>query len=339
MVTESNERDSRDLWKYKCKTNYAYKLLSEFGPHCVDDMTLVNAALRPSGASYRDNLIAGIPNKNPSKEIDELLAANNGYLVYQEDIIRFLQEICGLSGSEADNIRRGIAHKEEKRLQEAMPKILEGYCEKSSHPREQAEQEAKTFIQIIKDASSYMFGRNHATGYSMVGYKCVFFRTYFPAEFIIGYLNAAKSNDDIVKGDTLADELDISYLNDPVVKKRKAEIISAYSGRHVTADDIPDIPRKIVVYRPTFGKSKGRYTFDPENYAIYKGVGSIKGLNASASDELYELAQKPEYKNLENMSAAEKRVAFYHLIVDCLLNTSIKKNNLKLVLSKQSTIK
>jgi len=307
-------------------------LLSEFGPHCVDDMTLVNAALRPSGASYRDNLIAGIPNKNPSKEIDELLAANNGYLVYQEDIIRFLQEICGLSGSEADNIRRGIAHKEEKRLQAAMPKILEGYCSKSSHPREQAEQEAKTFIQIIKDASSYMFGRNHATGYSMVGYKCIYFRTYFPAEFIVGYLNSAKDIKDIVKGDELANELDISYLNNPDVKARKAEIISAYSNRKITADELPTYPSKVRIYRPTFGKSRGGYTFDADNYAIYKGVSSIKGLSYDSADELYELAQKPEYRNIDGKSDKEKRIAFYYLVKDCIQNTTIKKNQLEILI-------
>jgi DNA polymerase-3 subunit alpha len=40
-----------------------------------------------------------------------------------------------------------------------MPSILEGYCEKSDKPREEAENEAKVFLQIIEDASSYMFGK------------------------------------------------------------------------------------------------------------------------------------------------------------------------------------
>lgn len=90
--------------------------------------------------------------------IDELLKNNLGYLVYQEDIIQFLQQICGLSGSQADSVRRGIAKKKMELLEEWMPVILNGYCEKSDHPREEAENEAKQFLKIIEDASSYMFG-------------------------------------------------------------------------------------------------------------------------------------------------------------------------------------
>ena len=41
---------------------------------------MINAALRPSGKSYRDRLISGDINKNPSEEIDKLLEDNNGFL-------------------------------------------------------------------------------------------------------------------------------------------------------------------------------------------------------------------------------------------------------------------
>ena len=56
-------------------------------------MSLVNASLRPSGESYRDRLISGEINKNPSKEIDDLLKDNAGFLIYQEDTIKFLENI------------------------------------------------------------------------------------------------------------------------------------------------------------------------------------------------------------------------------------------------------
>ena len=118
----------------------------------------MTACIRPSGASYRNDLIARKPHHNPSKLIDDLLAENNGYLVYQEDIIKFLQLVCGLSGSEADTVRRGIARKKPEVLEAALPDILNGYCEKSDRSREVAEQEAQEFLKIIDDASSYMFG-------------------------------------------------------------------------------------------------------------------------------------------------------------------------------------
>lgn len=133
-------------------------MLKRYKPHKINDLSLVNASLRPSGASYRDKLISRTPNKNPSKLIDDLLVDNGGYLVFQEDTIKFLKDICGLSGSDADNVRRAIGRKQTDRLQAALPQILEGYCSKSSQPREIAEQEAKTFLQIIEDSSNYQFG-------------------------------------------------------------------------------------------------------------------------------------------------------------------------------------
>lgn len=97
-------------------------------------------------------------NHNPSPLIDELLKNNNGFLVYQEDIIAFLQDVCGLSGSESDTVRRGIARKKPEVLEMSMPRIMDGYCSRSDKLRAQAEEEAKEFLRIIEDASSYMFG-------------------------------------------------------------------------------------------------------------------------------------------------------------------------------------
>lgn len=143
---------------FQMEGDYAFLSLKRFKPASIFDMSLVTAAIRPSGASYRDELLARKPHYNPSALIDKLLENNIGYLVYQEDIIAFLQQICGLSGSEADNVRRAIARKQPERLEKAMPSILSGYCSKSEKDRETAESECQEFLRIIEDASSYMFG-------------------------------------------------------------------------------------------------------------------------------------------------------------------------------------
>lgn len=143
---------------FQFESAFAFDSLRKFKPQNIFDMSLVTACIRPSGASYRDELLSRKPHSNPSEIIDELLKDNLGYLIYQEDTIKFLQQICGLSGSEADNIRRAIARKQRDRLDAALPSILEGYCQKSSQPRAQAEREAKEFLQIIADSASYQFG-------------------------------------------------------------------------------------------------------------------------------------------------------------------------------------
>lgn len=143
---------------FQMEGNFAYESLKKFRPQSIFDITLVTACIRPSGASYRNELLVRKPHHNASEQLDELLKNNLGYLVYQEDIIRFLMDVCGLSGGEADTVRRGIAKKKMSILEESMPRILEGYCSHSDKPREEAEEEAKEFLRIIEDASAYMFG-------------------------------------------------------------------------------------------------------------------------------------------------------------------------------------
>jgi DNA polymerase-3 subunit alpha len=238
---------------FQFESKFASELLKNFKPHKINDLSLVNASLRPSGESYRDNLIARIPNKNPSKIIDDLLADNNGYLVFQEDTIAFLQNICGLSGSDSDNIRRAIGRKQKDRLDKAMPQILEGYCNKSNKLRKEAEKEAKAFLQIIEDSSNYQFGKNHSTGYSIIGYYCAYYRYYYPLEFATAYLNNANNENDIIEGHELL--------------------------KH----------KNITLKEPKFRYAKDNYTMDKENNAIYKGIASIKFLNSNVADGLYSL--------------------------------------------------
>lgn len=245
---------------FQFEDDYAFSLLKKFNTQSIEDMCLVTACVRPSGASYRDKLISRTPNKNPSQIIDDMLANNLGYLVYQEDTIRFLQEICGFSGSEADTVRRAIGHKDAQKLQEAIPKIMDGYCAKSDKPREIAEQEAKTFLQIIEDSSSYQFGYNHSVGYSILGYYCAYLRKYYPLEFITAFFNCSDTEEDFTNGAILAKE------------------------------------RGIKIRSPKFRHSKADYFFDKESNSIYKGVMSIKYLSENVANELYELRDN-QYNN------------------------------------------
>ena len=256
---------------FQMESPFAFSMLKKFVPHSIFDMNLITAAVRPSGASYRDKLMNKIPNKNPTKEIDKLLENNLGYLIFQEDIIAFLQQICGLSGSEADNVRRAIGRKDAERLERAMPKILEGYCKNSDKPREEAEKDAKTFLKVIEDASEYSFGYNHATEYSLIGYLCAYLRCYYPCEFITAYLNNAANEDDVINGTSLAHEY----------------------GFKVTP--------------PRFGASRDVFYFNKEKKEIAKGLTSVKYMSAALANELYDIYDEVKGKSfMEVLKALSK---------------------------------
>ena len=246
---------------FQFEGKFAFESLKKFVPHSIFDMSIVTACIRPSGSSYRDKLLARVPHKNPSEIIDELLADNLGYLIYQEDTIKFLQQICGLSGSEADNVRRAIGRKQRDRLEAALPSILEGYCNKSPQPREIAEKEAKEFLQIIEDSAAYQFGYNHSVAYCLLGYLCAYYRYYHPLEFITAFLNNAANEDDIRNGTSYATRV----------------------GIHITM--------------PKWGLSKSDYFFDRQKNIIAKGLSSIKYMSEGIAEELYDLAHANMYQH------------------------------------------
>ena len=255
---------------FQMEGKFAHDSLKKFRPENIFDMSLVTACIRPSGASYRDDLLSRKPHHNPSALIDNLLKDNFGYLIYQEDVIAFLQQVCGLSGSEADTVRRGIARKKPEVLEKALPKIVDGYCSRSDKPREEAEKECNEFLRVIEDASSYMFGYNHSIAYCLLGYLCAYYRYYHPVEFITAFLNNAANDEDICNGTMLA----------------------KLYGIRVTP--------------PKFGISRGEYSCNATERIIAKGLASIKYIGGKLAENLYTLANQQTYELFTDVLQAMK---------------------------------
>ena len=268
---------------FQFEGTFAFECLKKFAPKSIFDMSIVAACIRPSGASYRNSLLARQIHKNPSNLIDELLKDNFGYLIYQEDTIKFLQQICGLSGSESDNIRRAIGRKQKDRLDAAMPSILEGYCSKSTLPREIAEQEAKEFLQIIEDSADYQFGYNHSIAYCLLGYLCAYYRYYHPIEFITSFLNNAANEDDLRNGTAYADRIGIK------------------------------------ITMPKWGLSKSQYFFDKEKSIITKGLASIKHMSSGIAEELYDIAHSQKFTHFVDVLYAISETSINTRQLDILI--------------------
>lgn len=284
--------DDGDVWNdmlrspaalFQMEGQYAYDSLRKFKPKNIFDLCIVTACIRPSGASYRDKLLARIPHKNPTKEMDELLKNNLGYIIYQEDSITILQQMCGLTGSQADTVRRDITKKKKDKIEAEIPMILEGYCSKSSQPREIAEKEANEIIQVIQDSASYQFGYNHSVAYCLLTYLCAYYRYHHPLEFITSFLNNAANEDDIRNGTEYATKVGIT------------------------------------VTMPKWGLSRSEYFYDADKRIIAKGLASIKYMSESIADELYELAHMRKFDSFIDLLIALEDTSLNSRQLDILI--------------------
>ena len=296
-------------WESTTGQDYIKKLLSDNTINKykkeglnIDKMTLLsigNSAIRPAGASYRDDLANGVVRKTGSKPIDEFLSNTFGYLVFQCQIIEFLNQYCGFTMGEADIVRRGFAKKTG--TDQYIPVIknggylngneahyIDGYIktmkDKYGISEDKSEEDIVAFIKVIEDASSYLFSLNHSQPYSFMGYACAYLRYYYPTEFITCCLNLNKDNSDKTTAVT-------NYA-----KKVGVEIL----------------PIK-------FGHSRADYACDAANKKIYKGVASVKNLNDTVSEELYTLSQNNTYDN------------FIDLLMDISRKTSCNSRQLDIL--------
>lgn len=225
----------------------------------VDYMTLLsigNGAIRPAGASYRDDLAEGILRKSGNEAIDNFMKNTFGYLVFQEQIIQFLHEYCGYTMGEADVVRRHFAKKTG--TEKDIPQIKEGFAKTMAKDygmsREESEEVIADFIQVIEDASNYLFSLNHSQPYSYMGYASAWLRYYYPVEFITTAFNLNRD------------------------KEEKTNTLIAYAHK-----------MGIKINSPKFRFSRADYFCDSVNRVIYKGLGSIKHMSAQVAEDLYTL--------------------------------------------------
>lgn len=234
----------------------------------IDLFSVGNGALRPAGASYREELAQGIFRDNGHPALNEFLAPTLGYLVYQEQIIEFLNTFCGFTMGEADTVRRAFAKKTGTEIY--IPKITEGFIQtmRDHHGVDQATSKVLivNFLQVIQDASDYLFSLNHSQAYSYIGYICGYLRYYYPLEFFSAMLNINSGN-----------------------MEKTAKIID-----YAKASGISIAP-------PTYGKSKAAYFFDKDHNVIYKGIESVKFLNAELADELYLHSKSVKYNDFMDL--------------------------------------
>lgn len=244
---------------FQMESQSSFEYLKKLKPKSVEDISFVNAIIRPSCASFRDNAIQKILNKNPTKEIDELLSSTYGYLIYQEQIIEFLQKICGFTASEADTIRRAIGKKDKALLDMWLPKVEEGYVKNSSKTKEEATKDFHTFYIILQQASDYGFSRNHSIAYSMMTYLTAYVRYYYPKEFICAYMNNATDESDTTNAIILS-------------RLKSIDIMPAkygYSmGNDIVCDDI-----------------------------LYKGVKNVLNVSEIVGDDLYQHSKENSYNS------------------------------------------
>lgn len=223
----------------------------------IDYITLLsmgNGAIRPAGASYRDELANGDIRTYDNEAINDFMSDTFGFLIFQCQIIGFLHQYCGYTMGEADVVRRHFAKKTG--TDKDIPQIKAGFAktmkEQYGMSQEESDKTIADFIQVIEDASNYLFSLNHSQPYSYEGYAEGWLRYYYPVQFLTICLNVEQGDDS------------------------KTAALTVYAHN-----------LGIKIKSPQFRHSKSDYFCDIDTKSIYKGLGSIKYMSSAVAEELY----------------------------------------------------
>ena len=262
-------------------SDFAKQTLKRYKPTSLAEMSAWVAAIRPAFASLLNNFLDRQPYTTGVERLDDILKDSFHYLLYQESIMAFLVWLGEEEKFTYDIIKKISKKKfKEEELIELKDKLIEEWVREVG-----IEDGFDNTWAVVEDASRYAFNASHSLSVAVDSIYGAYLKSHYPLEYFTVVLTL------------YADDID-----------RTSKLISELPYFNISLQSVK------------FGKSGADYTMDKETNTIYKGVQSIKYLNAQVGEELLELS-----KNKYN--------SFISLLKDIREKTSLNSKQLTILIT------
>lgn len=237
-------------------TDYATSLMRRYKAHSLSELAQFVAAVRPSFDAWRNDFIDRKPFTTGSPHLDKVLEETEGRITFQETLMTYFQWL-GVTPAESIGLIKKISKKKihPEDFAALEKRLREKWIENTG-----SEEHFDDTWNMVQGCMSYGFAAPHALATAIDSLYSAWLKVHYPLEYytvVFGYYS-----DDIDKTNKLTEELDYFKIKLKSIK---------------------------------YGHSSGQYQISREENAIYKGVGSIKGLNAKSGDALYKLARTQHF--------------------------------------------
>ena len=200
------------------------KFMRELQPTCIEDIIAAVSLYRPGPM---DSIPRYIKNKhNPAETtydhpiLENILNVTYGCIVYQEQVMRIVQDMAGYTLGQADMVRRMMGKKKMDAMIAERQVFLHGKPAENGKPaidgaikRGVPEDVANKVWSEMESFASYAFNKSHSAAYSYITYQTAFLKTYYEPEFLTSLLNnRITSSDEIKNYVTYAKEEKIDVL-------------------------------------------------------------------------------------------------------------------------------
>lgn len=174
--------------------------LAQLKPDNFEEVIAAISLYRPGPMDYIPQYIQG--KKDPSSVkydhpiLEKSLDVTYGCMVYQEQVMQVVRDIAGYSLGRSDLVRRGMAKKKHKVMQQEREYFVNGLEEdgKIIIPGAVRNGVSAAIANVIYDKmikfANYAFNKPHAACYAMIAYRTAWLKIHYPVEFMAATMNS-----------------------------------------------------------------------------------------------------------------------------------------------------
>jgi DNA polymerase III subunit alpha len=184
-------------------------LLQKMKPDHFSDIIATNALYRPGpleGGMVRDYVEV----KHGRQQAEyihpvckKILEETNGVMVYQEQVMRILNELGGIELASSYTCIKAISKKKEDLIQKNYEQFLIG-CQANGLTAQQA----TDFWNLIIKFAGYGFNKSHSTAYALIAYMTAYLKAHYPVEFMAALLSGDITGRNFKSKDPLVEHLE-----------------------------------------------------------------------------------------------------------------------------------
>ncbi|MBQ2317324.1 MAG: DNA polymerase III subunit alpha [Lachnospiraceae bacterium] len=171
--------------------------MKELHPESLEDVIAGISLYRPGPMDFIPNYIRGKNDKASIRyetpELEPILKATYGCIVYQEQVMQIFQNLAGYSMGQADNIRRAMSKKKQYVIDAERANFVDGNAEENIPGcvgNGIDRNAANRIYDSMVDFAKYAFNKSHAACYAVVAYQTAYLKLYYPKEFMAALMTS-----------------------------------------------------------------------------------------------------------------------------------------------------
>ncbi len=188
------------------------RYLKELVPSQFEDITAMVALYRPGPMQFIPDYIERKHGNQTIEyihpKLEPILKDTYGICIYQEQLMKIAQEVCGFTLGEADVLRKAVGKKIKELLDAQETKFINGAIENGA-----SKKVAKELWQWILPFAAYGFNKSHSAAYATIAYQTAYLKAHYPVEFMASVLTSERA--DVERISFLIDEckkMDVKVL-------------------------------------------------------------------------------------------------------------------------------